>query len=474
VVSLQAELDRSSKSWSNRLTDQIGIVTQLRQQLAQAGGSVQELTAQNQQLREERDRAAEQVQQITAQNQQLREMAACREVALAEATAQLQRVGQEAYRQHAEAEYAAIGSRLNQSLASNFAATQSSTPTASSPARSSQDDESTAPLPGLGEACKLCELDGCKVICILNKEAPRPNARQAGPDTKIFEFAINAGGLAGTGERPFTGPEWQRLCDHVSKHFHWYQEDCRTEKGFWYKVNECWIGVAGFSQTQNSKFAERAVRLGQALLHAALCPNEALTRDILMYFHGDLQTMFTNTRDQIRAELAFVQIDVPVSPSASEAKDEMIRIRPKLIQMRGGSWQDVWLPVHLLRWSQKSCSSKFTDHNWPVFETARELWVRWPDKEQRDYLLKKMPALEVVLDSDGLLWSMSNRRLTAYKMVQALVPDAVVVKCQLKREDGRFEAHHSTLNRGLSIEITEGYRQYREPRCIHCKRNCFS
>lgn len=294
-------------------------------------------------------------------------------------------------------------------------------------------------------------------------------ARGAEPELEIYRFAIEAGRLAGGGDKEFTPNEWQRLCADVK----WHQEESHTEKAFWHHINGCWIGVAGFSQTCNSKFAERAVGLGRALLRAALCPDDTITRDILAYFKDDLQIVFTNTCDQIKADLAFVQMDVPVSPSASEARRWMMRIRSTLSQ-KCGSRQDVWLPAHLLRWSQKSCSSKFTHYDWPVFETAKELWVRWPDKEQRDYLLNKMPALEVVLDSDGLLWSMSNRRLTAYKMVQALVPDPVVVKCQLKREDGRFEAHHSTLNRGLSIEITEGYRQYREPRCIHCKCNCFS
>merc|ERR1740123_401325 len=62
-----------------------------------------------------------------------------------------------------------------------------------------------------------------------------------------------------------------------------------------------------------------------------------------------------------------------------------------------------------------------------------------------------LPALTVLRDSEGLLWSLSNRRLAVLKMMQALTAETIWVKCDVVAYDPKFRRAKSTANDGIGI-----------------------
>jgi len=63
-----------------------------------------------------------------------------------------------------------------------------------------------------------------------------------------------------------------------------------------------------------------------------------------------------------------------------------------------------------------------------------------------------VPALDVVVDEDGLLWSLSNRRLAALRMLQALTASTVWAQCSLHGpQHPKFEASKTTKNGGIGV-----------------------
>ena len=124
----------------------------------------------------------------------------------------------------------------------------------------------------------------------------------------------------------------------------------------------------------------------------------------------------------MRAELACVKLVVPWPRSWEAAKGWLAEAQ---VGSRGWqSGQEMDIPIHVLRWSQANINNYFKDTSQTVFEACQELWMQWDSGVQAH-----LPRLEVVFCNDGKFWSLDNRRVAVYRMLQSLVGDVVLVPC---------------------------------------------
>merc|ERR1712146_873247 len=115
--------------------------------------------------------------------------------------------------------------------------------------------------------------------------------------------------------------------------------------------------------------------------------------------------------------------------------------------LRARDWgQEVWIPIMCLRWTHDGIQSslRFSDRK-TVMDLVLELWregFTWTNK---------VPPLDVVLDEAGCLWCLSNRRLAAYRMLQALSAKTVWAKCVLGPRRRKFYSSKTTENMGTGV-----------------------
>lgn len=115
-----------------------------------------------------------------------------------------------------------------------------------------------------------------------------------------------------------------------------------------------------------------------------------------------------------------------------------------------------WVPVICLRWTQSGIARTFKDGGAVSALTDRLFCVgpKW-------WRHIEIPALEVVLDvsnpdhpGHAAFWSMSNRRLTAFRMLQGVTSETVWVHCNIHKgyhRDFSEVRRLSTENEGLGI-----------------------
>lgn len=107
-----------------------------------------------------------------------------------------------------------------------------------------------------------------------------------------------------------------------------------------------------------------------------------------------------------------------------------------------------WIPAICLRWTHKGISRRFKD-NRKLTHTVEDLFYggrRW-------WETMDIPPLVVVLEG-GRLWSLSNRRLAAFRMLQGVTNETVWVKCRVhKTYHRRFSEVRalSTENEGRGV-----------------------
>ena len=124
-----------------------------------------------------------------------------------------------------------------------------------------------------------------------------------------------------------------------------------------------------------------------------------------------------------------------------------LRLQPWSVSVDRARWE--WIPVPLLRWTHSGIDSQMifahdAREGRSVYETTNQLW-------RGEITTRDITPLEAVY-YDGKLWSLSNRRLAALKMYQALSHDVIWVRCVLRNEQcQKFDRASTTLNDGLGI-----------------------
>ena len=107
----------------------------------------------------------------------------------------------------------------------------------------------------------------------------------------------------------------------------------------------------------------------------------------------------------------------------------------------------IWIPIMCLRWTHDGIDGRFAFRDSrPIMELALDLWHKgWSWSVD-------VPALDVVVDEDGFLWCLSNRRLAALRILQALTASTVWARCSLHGpKHRRFESSKTTQNGGIGV-----------------------
>ena len=112
-------------------------------------------------------------------------------------------------------------------------------------------------------------------------------------------------------------------------------------------------------------------------------------------------------------------------------------------------WGDVkWIPVMCLRWTHSGIDSRMQ------FKSGSSIWhdLVMPLWRWGWTWFNAIEAMDVVLDEYGDLWSLSNRRLAAFRMLQALNAETVWVRCRvLPPGSYKFFSAKTTRNGGMGI-----------------------
>ena len=112
------------------------------------------------------------------------------------------------------------------------------------------------------------------------------------------------------------------------------------------------------------------------------------------------------------------------------------------------------VPVKCLRWTHNGINSNFQPSDGSgdlsIFDTAEAIWRAGPQYWKRGL---DIPNLHVVMDSQGRLWSLSNRRLASFRMAQSLTNETLLVRCFIYRKHGKFVRGRSltTTNDGTGV-----------------------
>ena len=109
----------------------------------------------------------------------------------------------------------------------------------------------------------------------------------------------------------------------------------------------------------------------------------------------------------------------------------------------------MWIPVMCLRWAHSGIHSlmRFDKGSCIWQGLVMELWTK------RFQWSVDVPTMDVVLDDSGNLWSLGNRRLAAFRVLQALNATTVWVHVHVCGPDhGKFKSAKTTRNEGMGIE----------------------
>ena len=113
-----------------------------------------------------------------------------------------------------------------------------------------------------------------------------------------------------------------------------------------------------------------------------------------------------------------------------------------------------FVPVLCLRWTHDGIARHFKGESRTISQTADEIFKHGSSYWQH----MSIPALDVVLDGENQLWSLSNRRLSAFRMAQALLSETLWVDCTIHKRHFKFTRDRSlsSTNQGTGVRPNAG------------------
>ena len=134
------------------------------------------------------------------------------------------------------------------------------------------------------------------------------------------------------------------------------------------------------------------------------------------------------------------ELSVPDFPWLREARDFLAGLDGGLEASEHGV--ELWLLVMCIRWTHDGINSNMTFKlGGSVFAMVHRIWKSGKNSDA------SVGPMEVVLSEDGRLWSLSNRRLAAFKMIQALSAETIWARCCIYTP-----SHHKFRNGSLTTK----------------------
>lgn len=301
---------------------------------------------------------------------------------------------------------------------------------------------------------KMVYVESVPVFCIYNPASSSNSANQNRHVPGIFQHCASAGYVADTMADSFSELTNSDLIGVLGQ-LQWQRDT--TLDSCWLKVHmtQCgWCSYVGIvAGAMGRKAMMQAFGLGKASIFAAFSPSAGQYTYASYGFDLETYGIFQSIVRHILVELTPILASVPEAPSWKSAKQWLLKMQvPGEMRELIETGQEVRIPVHLLRFTQNDISPFFKMENgirMCIHQASKNLWMQWGRGADP---VASVPPLSVVLDLEGNLWSLDNRRLAELKMLQSLVVELVTARCVVHAWHRQFPKKKSTCTDGLGIE----------------------